>query len=125
MLEEWVLRIVLGMVVCNLILGGVYLLVRGWVTYRCLCKFRTRTPAILERTDGWGAIIKWNRFGESVHAVQPRLYALKRKRQVYIFTSPQSYDFILDHWVYNGVGFVVSGLVLFAASAALLILAIP
>lgn len=124
MLEEWITRTLLGMIVCNMFLGGIYLILRGYVTNYGLRKYKVRTPATLERTGGFSGIIKWNRFGESVHAVEPRLFTLHRKN-IYIYTSPQSYSFILDSWAYNGLGMLTSGIGLLVLSMVVLAMVIP
>lgn len=118
MIEEWVIRTLLGMLVANIFIAGLYLTLRGHLIRQFLNRFRNKTAATMERMGRFSAIIKWYKNGESIHSIEPNLFTIVRKENIYIYTAPQSYEFTLDMWPYNGKGLIAAGILLLALSLA-------
>lgn len=72
----------------------------------------------MERMGRFSAVIKWHKQGESVHSVEPGLFTIVSRENISIYTAPQSYEFTVDMWPYNGKGLIAGGIALLLASFA-------
>lgn len=115
-ITNWIIRTLIGLVIVNLFVGGLYSFLKGYMTMRIfrMYWYRSRGLIVRQQKGNLRASVKWERLGEEFYSTMPRVWSIKKKEVINIFIK--DYRIELNTWTRNGKGLMMLGVILISLS---------